>query len=78
MDLIRLNSKLQEIFKRDIPIAALYRYTTIDSFSHFLGDGKVETENTPANTRSGARVARIKKGMANKNKRHETRTRRNK
>jgi hypothetical protein len=69
---------LQETFKRDIPIVALYRYTTIDSFSHFLGDGNVENENTPANTRSEARVARIQKGMADKNKRHEIRTRRSK
>ena len=78
IDMIRLNSELQERFKRDIPIVALYRYTTIDSLSRFLGDGSMETGTTPAGTRARARVARIKQGMADKNKRHELRTRRSK
>jgi len=78
MDLIRLNSKLQEIFKRDIPVIELYRYTTIDAFSNYLGEDSVEAKNTPASTRSRVQVDRIKKGMAKRNRRQENRTRRSK
>ena len=76
--MIRLNSQLQEIFQRDIPIVALYRYTTIDSFSHYLGQGNGEGEPTPSGTRSQTRIARLEKGIADRNKRHELRTRKRK
>jgi amino acid adenylation domain-containing protein len=78
LDMIRLNSKLTEIFKQEIPIIAMYRYTTIDSFTRFLESGNGETENNPAGTRSKEREDRIKKGREDKNKRREIRTRRNK
>jgi iturin family lipopeptide synthetase B/iturin family lipopeptide synthetase C len=78
LDMIRLNSKLTGIFKREIPIIAMYRYTTIDSFTSFLEEGNRETGNNPAGTRSKAREERIKKGMEDKNIRREIRTRRNK
>ncbi|HLP59444.1 MAG TPA: non-ribosomal peptide synthetase, partial [Candidatus Deferrimicrobium sp.] len=77
--IIRLNSKLKEIFKRDIPIVALYRYTTIASFSHFLDNE--HNENTSAGnnisiSRHNERADIIKKGREDKNKRREIRTRR--
>jgi acyl carrier protein len=83
LDMIRLNVKLTEMFNREIPIIAMYRYTTIDSFARFLEGGDAEIENTAVNTadtadnRSKARVDRIKRGMEDKNKRREIRTRRN-
>ncbi len=78
IDMIRLNSELKEIFKRDIPIVSLYRYTTIDSFSQFLGEGNTDVKNNPASSRHRERADKIQKGMKDKNKRREIRTRRNK
>ncbi|MDQ1350460.1 MAG: hypothetical protein QG657_762 [Acidobacteriota bacterium] len=78
VDIIRLNGKLKEIFKRDIPIVAMYKYTTIDSFSHFLGDGNEESETNSNGSRSRERTDKIKKGIEDKNKRREIRTRRRK
>jgi len=78
VDMIYLNGELKEIFKRDIPIVALYRYTTIDSFSQFLGDGNTDIENNPSISRYEERADKIKKGMEDKNKRREIRLRRRK
>ncbi|HLP62203.1 MAG TPA: non-ribosomal peptide synthetase, partial [Candidatus Deferrimicrobium sp.] len=71
LDMIRLNHKLKEIFKRDIPIIAMYRYTTVDSFSHFLGDGNTGVEDSPISPRYKEHVDKMKKGIAGKNKRRE-------
>jgi acyl-CoA synthetase (AMP-forming)/AMP-acid ligase II len=78
VDMIYLNSELKEIFKRDIPIVALYRYTTIDSFSQFMGDGNTDVENSAGIYRYKERADKIKKGMEDKNKRREIRLRRRK
>jgi hypothetical protein len=78
LNIIRLNSKLKEIFKRDISIIAMYRYTTIDSFSHFLGTANANVENSPASSRDKERADKIKKGMEDKKKRREIRSRRRK
>ncbi len=78
VDMIHLNSQLKEIFKRDIPIVALYRYTTIASFSQFLGDGNTDVETSPVSSRYKERADKIKKGMEDKNKRREIRSRRRK
>jgi acyl carrier protein len=38
LDIIRLNSKLKEIFGGDISVASMFRYPTIRSFADYLND----------------------------------------
>jgi len=45
LDIIRVNQELKELFKKEIPVMAMFRYTTIHSFAQYLsreeGDGKL-------------------------------------
>lgn len=41
-DVIRINRKLKEIFKRDIPVVTMFRYTTVHSFANFLNNQDAE------------------------------------
>jgi iturin family lipopeptide synthetase A len=75
IDIVHVNSQLKEIFKRDIPIVALYRYTTIDSFSHFLDSGGKEIG---VNFQKQQRADKITRGTSDKLKIREIRTRRKK
>jgi len=48
LDIIRLNSKLKEELKRDIPLVSMYNYSTIHSLSKYLGEeetNKMEKES---------------------------------
>jgi amino acid adenylation domain-containing protein len=76
IDIIRANSQLKKALKQDIPILAMYRYTTIDSLTRYIGAGNRDMENNPGNARSRARADKIKKGREDKNKRREIRARR--
>ncbi|MGD2085134.1 MAG: amino acid adenylation domain-containing protein [Candidatus Aminicenantes bacterium] len=78
LDMIHLNSKLKEIFKRDIPLIAMYQYTTINSFTHFLDQGNRNVQINPGSSRNKERADKIKKGINIKNKRREIRSRRRK
>jgi amino acid adenylation domain-containing protein len=44
VDMIRVNNRLQEIFKRDIPILTMYKYTTIGTLSQFIDSGEAEEQ----------------------------------
>jgi acyl carrier protein len=37
--LIRLNSRLKEVLKKDIPMVTLFNYPTISSLAHYLSGG---------------------------------------
>jgi malonyl CoA-acyl carrier protein transacylase/NAD(P)-dependent dehydrogenase (short-subunit alcohol dehydrogenase family)/acyl carrier protein len=48
LDIIRLNSKLKEVLKRDIPLVSMYNYSTIHSLSKYLNQeetNKMERES---------------------------------
>jgi len=43
LKIIRLHSRLKEVFDRDIPVVALFRYTSVSAFSGYLGQEEMKT-----------------------------------
>jgi amino acid adenylation domain-containing protein len=73
VDIIRVNSRIRETFELDIPIVAMYKYTTIASFSQFLNSGEFEQQFIRT---SESRVETIKRGKTDKKRMREKRIRR--
>ena len=73
VDIIRVNSRIRDAFEMDVPIVAMYKYTTIASFSQFLDSDGGEYQELFAGK---ARAEAIRRGKEDKNKRREKRTRR--
>jgi acyl-coenzyme A synthetase/AMP-(fatty) acid ligase/acyl carrier protein len=76
IDIIKLITKVKEVFSRDVSVVSIYRYTTIRSFSDFFCRG----ENEPVNHRHhhqrerAVPVTRVKSGRINQRmKRRESR-----
>jgi amino acid adenylation domain-containing protein len=49
MDIIQLNLRMNEQIKIEIPVIALYRYTTIKSIAHYVNQEKTGTIEAPKN-----------------------------
>jgi acyl carrier protein len=73
LDIIRVNSRIRETFELDIPIVAMYKYTTIASFSQFVSSGEFEQQFIRT---SEVRVETIKRGKSDKKRMREKRIRR--
>jgi acyl carrier protein len=68
MKMTQINNKLEEIFKRDIPLITMFRYTTISAFAGYLNEKKdvvqhkfEDTHRLEAETRGKNRVKHLKK-----------------
>ncbi len=64
-DIIKVNSKLKEKMNRNISVISMFRYPTVQTFSHFL-DGE---DGHGAGTKGKEREESIKKGKTVKQKR---------
>ena len=72
MDVIRVNGKLNKEFNKEIPIVALYKYTTIRALAHVLDHGEtVDQDLYPGDKRT----ERVEQGRSDKNKMREIRRR---
>ncbi|MFC2145978.1 amino acid adenylation domain-containing protein [Acidobacteriota bacterium] len=72
MDVIRVNGKLTKEFNKEIPIVALYRYTTIRALAHVLDHGETHDQDLYPGDK---RAKRVEKGRSDKNKMREIRRR---
>jgi acyl carrier protein len=61
LDIVRLNGRLKELLKKDIPIVSLFEYPTIDTFTQHLD--QVETVEAAALEEKDMEITgRLKKG----------------
>jgi acyl-CoA synthetase (AMP-forming)/AMP-acid ligase II/acyl carrier protein len=74
MDIVRVHSRLKEAMDKNISIVSLYRYTTIDAFSRFMGSEEAGDHETPGG--DGEREDMIRRGKAEKVRMREKRMRR--
>jgi len=72
VDIIRVNSRLEEVFEEDIPIIIMYQYTTVASLSQYLDKG--ENEEITRKDRSDT----MERGKMDRTRRREKRQRRRK
>jgi amino acid adenylation domain-containing protein len=72
MDVIRVNGKLTKEFNKEIPIVALYKYTTIRALAHVLDHGETHEQGLYPGDK---RAKRVEKGRSDKNKMREIRRR---
>ncbi|MCP5047481.1 MAG: amino acid adenylation domain-containing protein [bacterium] len=70
MDVIRVNREIAREFEKEIPVVALYKYTTAGALADLLDHGERPDENTYS---QGKRVDRIKKGRLDKTKMRQMR-----
>jgi amino acid adenylation domain-containing protein/FkbM family methyltransferase len=63
LDIVRLNNRLQEVMKREIPVVSLFEYPTIHTFSTHLGrEEKMEAVPVEVETGGPLLQEKIKKG----------------
>jgi amino acid adenylation domain-containing protein len=72
MDVIRVNGRLTKEFNKEIPIVALYKYTTIRTLAHVLDHGETHDQGLYPEDK---RTERVEKGRSDKNKMREMRKR---
>jgi len=72
MDVIRVNGRLTKEFNKEVPIVALYKYTTVHALAHVLDHGETHDQGLYPGDK---RADRVEKGRSDKNKMRETRRR---
>ena len=66
LDIIKVNLKLQEHFQREIPVVAMFRYTTIHSLAGYFNDEETDIRDRGKEMKRGKRnieALRKRKGV---------------
>ncbi|MCX6580883.1 MAG: amino acid adenylation domain-containing protein [Candidatus Aminicenantes bacterium] len=72
MDVINVNSRINREFEKQIPIVAMYKYTTIRTLAQFLEQGETRAEEEYPESE---RTDKIERGRTDKNRMREMRKR---
>ena len=72
MDVIKVNSRINREFEKQIPIVVMYKYTTIRTLAQFLEQGETRTEEEYPESE---RTDKIERGRTDKNRMREMRKR---
>ena len=68
LNIIKINRELQEVFQKDIPVVAMFRYTTVHALAGFLGGEEQDIRDRKSEMKRGkASIHALRKRKGGKN-----------
>jgi len=77
LKVMQVSGKLKETFQQDIPVIAMFQYTTIGSFAHYLNPGQTRVQAQPRSSQKDRSRAMNKGKNKLKNLKHKMKERKN-